>query len=386
MGFKEKFQKLPDSTKVRAFFHPLALAATQLVSVSHYLFIPMSVIAGLILGGAIAVTAEIVNRFLSKKERIMRESEKIIKYATNPLKAHLYVAEILPDGEIVYRFANNAYSKRPNRALSEGLVGRKYSESHTPEESAAYYNHLVEVIKAGKPFEDEHISESGRYAKRILTPYIDTEAGKKYVTVLSQDIRQLKELQKQLTDAAYHDTLTGLANRRLLADRVKLAKADMDRTRHDGGEANCIGILKMDLDNFKYCNDTHGHAVGDELLVAVAKRLVECVRNIDTVAREGGDEFTLLLSNTTQEGAIVVAKKVIAALNRPYSINNIECCVGVSIGISFYPQDGTAFEELHKRADQALYVAKESGKNTYRVFDEVKDNISLAKGSLVRGT
>ncbi len=380
-----RIRKLPDSSKVRAIFHPLALAATQIVSLSHYLFIPnssyltpASVIAGFVVGGAIAGTAEIVNRYLSRKERVMHENEKIMGYATNPLKTHLYVVEILPDGEAVYRFANDAYRMRPSRASFEDLA--KYVASHTPEKKEAFYREFDEVIKAGKPLEDERISRSGRMSKRTLTPHIDIETGKKYVTVVSQDISELKKLQKQLAEAAYHDALTGLANRRLLEDRVRLAMADLIRDRHDDGNDSCISILKMDLDNFKFHNDAYGHPFGDVLLVETSKRLAGCVRSADTVAREGGDEFTLLLPKITKEGAMIVAQKVIDEINRPYLINNIEGHLGVSIGISFYPQDGSTFEELQKRADQALYWAKEKGKNAYCVYDEVKDNIQFSKG------
>jgi diguanylate cyclase (GGDEF)-like protein len=384
---REWFAALPDSSKIRAVFHPIALAGTQLISLSHYLLIPdaryfttMSVIVGLCLGGAIAGTAEIVRKYLSQKEQTMHENEKIIRYATNPLKTHLYVVEVSPDGEIVYRFANDAYKMRPNRAPFQDLVSVKYSDLHTPEESAAYYNELTEVINAGVPLEKEFMSRSGRLSQRTVTPHIDSETGKKFVTVVSNDISKLKELQKQLAEAAYHDTLTGLANRRLLADRAGLAKADLARVRHDDGNVACIGIVKMDLDNFKHHNDTYGHALGDELLVEVAGRLKECVRSIDTVARDGGDEFTLLLPKTSKEGTVIVAKKVIGEINRPYNLNNIECRLGISLGISFYPQDGTVLEELYRKADQALYVAKGIGKNTYCVFDEVRDKISQAHG------
>jgi diguanylate cyclase (GGDEF)-like protein len=388
MNLKKKFKELPDSDKVRIIFYPIALASTQLVSLSHYLFIPdshyftpASVIAGLFLGSAIAGAAEIVNRYLLKKEKSTHENEKLIKYATNPLKTHLYVVEVLSDGEAVYRFTNDAYKKRGTRKLPEDFVGRKYSEFHTPEDSAAYCNQLIGVIKSGEPLEDEKISRSGRISKRTLTPHIDIETGRKYVTIVSNDIRELKELQKQLAEAAYHDTLTGVANRRLLEDRARLAMADFNRDQHDGSGADYISILKMDLDNFKFNNDTYGHPFGDALLIEVSRRLTGCVRSVDTVAREGGDEFTLLLPKTTKEGSSTVAKKVINEINRSYIINNIEGHLGISIGISLYPQDGTTFEALQKRADQALYWAKEHGKNAFCVYDDVKDNILLSKGS-----
>ena len=126
----------------------------------------------------------------------------------------------------------------------------------------------------------------------------------------------------------------------------------------------------MDLDNFKHNNDSYGHQLGDKLLIMVAKRLSSCARDSDTVVREGGDEFSVVLPNTTESGATTVAKKIISEIERPYNIDNTNYFLGISIGISFYPNDGAAFKIIYDKADKALYQAKRSGKNTYCIYKE----------------
>ena len=149
----------------------------------------MSVISGLILGGAIAGTAEIVTRYLSQKgQTIHEEDDKIVRYATNLLKTHLYVLELLPGGEVLYKFANDPYRKRPRRAHLRDLNGLRYSDFHTREESAAFYKELSEVIKADQPLEKEFTSASGRLTKRTLTPYNDLATGRSFVFVVSDAI------------------------------------------------------------------------------------------------------------------------------------------------------------------------------------------------------
>jgi len=377
MNWARGFHMLSISGINRLCFYPVALAATQSVSLVLYLsvpdsdyFAPMSVLSGMVIGGTIIGITELVNYFIRRKEQARRENDKIVKYATNPLKTHLYVLEILPDGELVYRFANDAYKNRPNRNLPDELVGVRHSEFHTPAETAAYYKQLVEIMNTGMAIEFESISRHGRVSIKSLTPYVDVETGRKYITAVTSNIRDLKETQKKLEYEAYHDTLTALPNRRLLYDRINLAKASLDRNLHDNKNTGYIGLFKMDLDNFKYNNDTYGHALGDKLLIEVAKRLSSCVREMDTVVREGGDEFTLLLPEISKDGAGTVAKKIITEINKPYHVDNTEHHLGISIGISLYPLDGTAFDVIHKKADEALYMAKTCGKNKYHVYHE----------------
>jgi len=177
--------------------------------------------------------------------------------------------------------------------------------------------------------------------------------------------RELRESQSRLYRLAHHDALTGLPNRLLFEDRLGQAilKARRNKTK--------VGILFLDLDRFKQINDTLGHDVGDELLIAVAGRLQKQCRQSDTVARLGGDEFVFILDNLRdRNGAEVVAKKIVAAMERPVLLHDHELRVSTSIGIAIYPDDAEKIDEVIKKADLALYQAKEAGRNQYRLYNQ----------------
>ena len=182
-----------------------------------------------------------------------------------------------------------------------------------------------------------------------------------YIGIFS-DITQHKEAQARIQRLAHFDSLTGLPNRALLGDRFSQALSAAQRKRTQ------LAIMFADLDHFKNVNDTLGHRIGDELLVAVAARLKAAVREVDTVSRQGGDEFILILPDTDADGAARVAGKLLAAIAQPYQIDGYDLSVTLSIGIVLYPGDGEDFEVLSKRADAAMYRAKHDGRNTYRFF------------------
>jgi diguanylate cyclase (GGDEF)-like protein len=162
---------------------------------------------------------------------------------------------------------------------------------------------------------------------------------------------------------AERDFLTGLPNRALLADR--LAQSIEFAQRH----GKRVALLFLDLDNFKEINDSLGHAVGDALLLSAAKRLQACVRASDTVSRQGGDEFIVLLTEvTTAQDAAIVADMLLKAMAEPHFIDSREVHITVSIGISLYPDDSEGVESVLTQADAAMYSAKRWGRNTYRRF------------------
>ncbi|HWW62728.1 MAG TPA: PAS domain S-box protein, partial [Thermoanaerobaculia bacterium] len=175
------------------------------------------------------------------------------------------------------------------------------------------------------------------------------------------DVTDRKYAQEQMEYQAYHDILTGLPNRLLFRDRINMALAQAKR--HD----RCVAVMFLDLDQFKLVNDTLGHTVGDRLLQAIGARLVGCVRLEDTVARMGGDEFTILLSDINDRKSVaIVAQKILEAVREPVDIDEHELFVTTSIGIANFPEDGHDAEMLLKNADRAMYRAKDAGRNNFQ--------------------
>ncbi|MGA2945659.1 MAG: EAL domain-containing protein [Xanthobacteraceae bacterium] len=168
---------------------------------------------------------------------------------------------------------------------------------------------------------------------------------------------------RQMTHSAEHDFLTGLPNRMLLNDRIGQAIALAKR------HATKVAVLFLDLDGFKHINDSLGHPVGDKLLQSVAKRLVDCIRGSDSVSRQGGDEFVvLLLDLENAEDAAITARRILQAVAQPHSIDRHDLHVTASIGVSVYPDDAPDAETLIKNADTAMYQAKENGRRSFQFF------------------
>jgi diguanylate cyclase (GGDEF)-like protein/PAS domain S-box-containing protein len=172
-----------------------------------------------------------------------------------------------------------------------------------------------------------------------------------------------KRMEQRLEHIAHHDSLTGLPNRLLFMEHVtkQLARSRRDKT--------LLALLFMDLDHFKQVNDTLGHNIGDMLLIEASARIKSCLRDSDMIARLGGDEFTISLPVIAKpKDAGLVAEKIITELSRPFLLNNQECKIGSSIGISMFPKDGDTPEELLKKADIAMYDVKQHGKNSSTFF------------------
>jgi diguanylate cyclase (GGDEF)-like protein/PAS domain S-box-containing protein len=176
------------------------------------------------------------------------------------------------------------------------------------------------------------------------------------------DVTERKRREEEVRDLAHHDALTGLPNRRLLGDRIAQAFAAARRS----GER--VALMLLDLDRFKPINDTYGHEAGDAVLKVVAARLKGCVRESDTVARIGGDEFVVMLPMRAAQDAVRVADKILAALAEPIRVAGNEVQIGVSIGISVFPEDAADKEELLKYADRAMYHVKAAGRNSYSFY------------------
>ena len=204
----------------------------------------------------------------------------------------------------------------------------------------------------------------GIYPERLSITVLRNDEGEiaNFVSLFT-DITEQKNVEQRLSHLAHHDHLTGLPNRTLFTDRLEHALA------HSAREEHKIGLMFIDLDGFKPINDDYGHDVGDALLCAIADTLTGLVRDADTVARVGGDEFVLILENITKlEDVLFVADKILTRFTEPFMAIETTCNVGCSIGIAMAPDDSSDADELVKMADTAMYLAKESGRQQYRIF------------------
>ena len=208
------------------------------------------------------------------------------------------------------------------------------------------------------------VPSTGRsgWVSAVYRPHYDGARNVVGVIGLVRDITQRKEAEQRIEYQAYHDALTGLANRRLLQEHLSLALALAQRRN------GLVAVLFLDLDDFKAVNDSLGHTTGDELLRDMAARLKAAVREGDTVARVGGDEFTIVLQEiTSRDAAAVVAQKVLRTIAEPYEISGRRLYVTTSVGVTVFPDDGHDAETLLRNADTAMYRAKSAGRNTFQM-------------------
>jgi diguanylate cyclase (GGDEF)-like protein len=215
------------------------------------------------------------------------------------------------------------------------------------------------------PYEVEIVAKDGRRIPLEITARIivGKNGEPKTVQAIGRDITERKLAEETIRRLAYHDALTGLPNRALFEDRLRVAQAQA-RRQHEQ-----LAVMFLDLDSFKVVNDTLGHGAGDKLLQAVARDLVTLVREGDTVARVGGDEFTLLLAGIEgPEDATDIAQRILECLRQSRVINGAEFCTTGSIGITTYPADGDDGEMLLRNADTAMYRAKERGRDNYQLY------------------
>ena len=210
---------------------------------------------------------------------------------------------------------------------------------------------------------DEIRLKNGRTFDRYSAPLVDSRGRYRGRIWYHRDITKKKADEAQLEFLAYYDALTGLPNRTLLADRLENALGEAKRKNAK------VAVLFLDLDRFKIINDSLGHSIGDQLLKVVAKRLNGCIRHHDTVSRAGGDEFIVVLSDVKETAdAAAIAGRILGALKARFVIAGHSLSTSCSMGISVFPEDGTDSETLIRYADQAMYSAKESGRNTFRFF------------------
>jgi len=218
-------------------------------------------------------------------------------------------------------------------------------------------------ILSDKPFTYERKRSNGRILEIESVPLATGGMVRTYT-----DITERRNSEEQIRYFAHHDDMTKLVNRVVFQERLEHAIELANRSQRS------IAVLYLDLDRFKLVNDTRGHAVGDKLLIQVAARLRGAVRDIDTVARMGGDEFAIIQPLIEQPNSSAkLAKRVLHLLNQPFDIDGARCSVGVSVGIALYPDHAATVSDLLRNADTALYRAKAEGRGVHRVFDKSMD-------------
>ncbi len=268
-------------------------------------------------------------------------------------------------------YLNPAAERMLGYSLAEWQEDSLLSEKVFDAESLKKVNALIDRARWGEEgIPSEVIHWRPRDGRSLIVDYsvlpeMDHQGKVLGCEVIARDITERMMLEARFRYQATHDALTGLPSRMLFSDRLALALAHARRNR------SMVGLLFLDLDQFKHVNDTLGHDVGDLLLKAVAERLKGEVREMDTVARMGGDEFTVVLPDLGHpDAAGAVAERILEELKRPFVIQDKEIHIGASIGIALYPAHGATVKELMKRADMAMYAAKGAGRGTFRFWRE----------------
>lgn len=236
---------------------------------------------------------------------------------------------------------------------------------------------LTDRVLRGELNEFEQYTRYLRKDQRIIHAHVAERAVRnghgevEYFVILIEDLTELKEHQIQLEFQAYHDPLTGLPNRALLNDRLDMA---VSYTNRSGGD---LAVCFIDLDGFKEVNDTYGHTTGDTLLVETAQRLMAVARSTDTVARLGGDEFILILTDISgDQECMAILQRVMEDISQPYEIAGKNIQISTSIGVAMYPDNLTDGSGLLRKADQAMYLAKQQGRQLIHFFDNTHDLIA----------
>jgi diguanylate cyclase (GGDEF)-like protein/PAS domain S-box-containing protein len=275
------------------------------------------------------------------------------------------------DAMVTFSFRGNFIDA--NRRMQE-LLG--YTEEEllrltpadvTPAEHQERNSEFLKRVYRGDsaPFEVELIAKDGRRVPMEMTARIavDEKGRARTVQMIGRDISERKQAEETIRRLAYHDSLTGLPNRALFEDRLQMAIAQAKRHGEE------LGVLFLDVDGFKLVNDTLGHTAGDKLLQSIASDISALVRDCDTVARVGGDEFTVLIPNIDQpEDVTDVAGRILECLRQPRTIAGQEFRATASIGITTFPHDGDDGETLLRNADTAMYRAKDNGRNSFQLY------------------
>ncbi|MCM2358556.1 MAG: EAL domain-containing protein [Geobacteraceae bacterium] len=345
------------------------------IGVNHYVLKPINKVK------LVAALEECLN--VIRQERQVREQGEFIRKLSRVVEQSP-VAIMITDTAGLIEYVNPRFTRLTGWSMEEAVGGtpRKLKSGETTPEK---YRQLWETIGRGEEWRGElrNRNRNGElfWVSATVSPITDGEGRITHFISFQEEITERKEAEETIRRMAYFDSLTGLPNRFLFRELLQKALAQAQRHRH------LLGVLFLDLDRFKNINDTLGHSVGDQLLQAVAQRLKGCCRREgETVARCGGDEFVILLPelDDVQETARV-ARNIIDAFVVPFVLPDHQLFISTCIGISIFPDDGGDAETLIKKADMAMYRAKEEGKGMYHLYIPSMDNRAFERMALENG-
>ena len=286
-------------------------------------------------------------------------------------------------GTIVW--VNHAFTTMTGYSKEEAL-GKNPRLLKSGKQPESYYSNLWSTILSGQVWRGELVNkrkDGTIYTEEMTITPVTRHVGNPangYFVAIKQDITERKNAEKQVQYHSYYDALTGLPNRTLLQDRLSNALARARRQKDK------VALLFLDLDRFKFFNDSLGHSVGDLLLQEVAERLKRWAREQDTVARLGGDEFLIMLTHVKDVAdAAVAAGRLMKAMTAEFVVRGHSLSIGSSVGISIFPEHGADSETLIKNADAAMYTAKESGRNNFRFFTSDMNAQAMERLTLENG-
>ena len=301
----------------------------------------------------------------------LRYSEEVLRSDADKLRLHAGIFQNSHDSIAITDAQGNIESVNPAFSAitgyaAEEVIGKNPRILQSGRQDSEFYEAMWKSLLQNGFWTGEvwnRRKDGGFYAGWLsISALRDAEGKIEHFIGVTSDNTEYKAAQERIKQMAFYDQLTGLPNRSLLRDRVDRLFAQMRR------EESSFAIMFIDLDNFKRVNDSLGHHVGDLLLKEVARRLEECVREVDTVSRQGGDEFVVLLPECDSECAQAIAARILASLSIPHGLDGHEVVATPSIGISMFPRDARDFETLTKHADTALYRVKENGRAGFQFF------------------